>query len=784
MMILGSTTEVLRARLTAAAATTNPMFAFAWGDNATSPALNNTRGVMAGTNNVNLVAAPAASTTRVIRSGYVFNADSAPVTIIVEHYDGTNAQQLLKVTLQPNYTLNYGDDGFRVTDTTGAWVGMGPPGPSGSPGPTGPQGTPGPAGGTGPAGVPGSPGPTGDTGPTGAPGGTGPTGPTGSTGPTGAAGPPGNPNWGYALSDETTPLTTGTKVTDRAAAAMTLTQVNASLNAASTSGPVTIDVKDNGVSVFSTLLTIDQGSLTSVGAAVPAVIANPNIAYNDPLALSVTTAGVGATGLKVHLLGTAGSPGPSPTPPGPPSGGGSPNFKYVTGFGVITPNYTMFPNPPAQGQSIVDPTTGATLTRLTDCSAWPDMHTPPSAKVVYSEFACDNYDGSKILVTGPNHFYLVNALTGQLMTSVGFGENQSPRWDYSGNAINTIYHTNGNGGNNGTKLFAYDAVAGVDTLVHDFADEVANYGGIGIFCDGHSDTDGQSRIFPIQIMGNPGGGSFFPLALLGYDRVQDKVFARIDSSNVPSGTNDMAQTPPRPIGIPSYTISRDGKYLIAQWGQPTSSSNANLINTTRDGTHAYPIAFDGNGNPTSANISGGGVRMNPSGGAHSCQVLDATGKGWMVSTNATTDWFEIIDPAVGCGPRSGDSTQTLTTKICNQSTTGFATPGNVHFSAPYRGPALGSIAFLFDAKNDTYVGGNQHYVFRMAAGANPLRIAPRYALNPGAGGGTGDVYDDQNYGTFSQDGTKLYFASNWGDDTKQRDTYVIALPLNWQTKLP
>lgn len=108
-----------------------------------------------------------------------------------------------------------------------------------------------------------------------------------------------------AISDETTALTTGTaKVTFRMPWAMTLTSIRASVNTASTSGVVTVDVNDGGVSVFSTTLTIDATEKTSTTAAVPAVLSDTALADDAEITIDIDTAGTGAKGLKVTFIGT------------------------------------------------------------------------------------------------------------------------------------------------------------------------------------------------------------------------------------------------------------------------------------------------------------------------------------------------------------------------------------------------------------------------------------------------------------------------------------------------
>lgn len=87
-----------------------------------------------------------------------------------------------------------------------------------------------------------------------------------------------------------------------------LSDVRATLNVAQPSGTVlTVDVKQNGTSIFSTLLTLDNAELTSTEASAPAVLVNPdNTVLGDGDLISVDVAQVGdagARGLKVQLIG-------------------------------------------------------------------------------------------------------------------------------------------------------------------------------------------------------------------------------------------------------------------------------------------------------------------------------------------------------------------------------------------------------------------------------------------------------------------------------------------------
>lgn len=107
-----------------------------------------------------------------------------------------------------------------------------------------------------------------------------------------------------AVSDEETAITTGTaKVTFRMPFAMTLTAVRASLSTASTSGDPTFDINEGGTTILSTKLSIDANEKTSTTAATAAVISDTGLADDAEITVDIDTAGTGAKGAKVYLIG-------------------------------------------------------------------------------------------------------------------------------------------------------------------------------------------------------------------------------------------------------------------------------------------------------------------------------------------------------------------------------------------------------------------------------------------------------------------------------------------------
>jgi hypothetical protein len=110
-----------------------------------------------------------------------------------------------------------------------------------------------------------------------------------------------------AASDEGSALTVGNgKITFRMPRAVTLTAVRASLTTAQASGNIfTVDINENGTSILSTKLTIDNTEKTSATAATPPVISDTSLADDAEITIDIDQIGNGtATGLKVMLIGT------------------------------------------------------------------------------------------------------------------------------------------------------------------------------------------------------------------------------------------------------------------------------------------------------------------------------------------------------------------------------------------------------------------------------------------------------------------------------------------------
>lgn len=86
--------------------------------------------------------------------------------------------------------------------------------------------------------------------------------------------------------------------------AFTLTGIRASINTVSSSGAPLIDVNEAGSTIMTTnKLLIDQSEKTSTTAATAATLTDTSLADDGEMTIDIDTAGTGAKGLKVCLIG-------------------------------------------------------------------------------------------------------------------------------------------------------------------------------------------------------------------------------------------------------------------------------------------------------------------------------------------------------------------------------------------------------------------------------------------------------------------------------------------------
>jgi hypothetical protein len=255
--------------MSGAAATTNPSFVTAYSDdNGTTFVEGSSDGILNGTTQVTMVAAPAASTRRLIKSLFIENNDTAPVTIIVTLNNSGTLRNIQKVTLAVGD--NWSTDG--VIDSNGNFKQLGASGYSGYSGFSGFSGISGFSGTNGASGVSGISGYSGYSG-------SGVSGYSGFSGISGYSGTIGSTTGSGAVVLQTTPSITTPVITGYTETAPSITNSSTAVTISLSSGTVlsytltgnctfTMPTATSGTSFIVKLIQDGTGSRTATFTGV------------------------------------------------------------------------------------------------------------------------------------------------------------------------------------------------------------------------------------------------------------------------------------------------------------------------------------------------------------------------------------------------------------------------------------------------------------------------------------------------------------------------------------
>jgi hypothetical protein len=122
MIILSTTSEVLRIKL-AGAVTTNELYCIAsFRDNTDPDILPDSNMVRSnGATAVTLAGSPASGAKRLVEDMHIFNGDTASAAVTIEKYDGTNAYPIFIATLGVGEKIEFQSaNGFKVITNSGA----------------------------------------------------------------------------------------------------------------------------------------------------------------------------------------------------------------------------------------------------------------------------------------------------------------------------------------------------------------------------------------------------------------------------------------------------------------------------------------------------------------------------------------------------------------------------------------------------------------------------------------------------------------------------------------
>jgi hypothetical protein len=376
-----------------------------------------------------------------------------------------------------------------------------------------------------------------------------------------------------------------------------------------------------------------------------------------------------------------------------------------------------------------DPVFGTCVVRVTDRNA--DLSPDDASaglKSEYSRVQSFNADGSRILVRGIEAtWYLYDAHTLQPLGELPIGE--EPRWDAENPDL--LYY------NEETRLMAYDAGSGEQTLVHDFAADFPGQSLAAVWTryEGSPSLDG--RYWGLMAEDQ----DWLTVAFLVYDRVEDRVVAVRDVRGLPDIDRE----------IDSVTVSPLGDNFVAffdDYCQPGQLGD--------DASPCGLMVYD-------RDLKNGRSLLRIAG--HSDLALDAEGREVAVFQDIDTDNISMLDLASGEVTPLWPIDFSHTTIGLHISGRAFDRPGWALISTHDGDPA--SYTWMDD----------QVFAMELKPNGRVVRLAHTHSLVDES---QEHDYWAEPHGSVNQDFTRVLFTSNWGrSGTEEVEMFLIQVPPDW-----
>jgi hypothetical protein len=400
---------------------------------------------------------------------------------------------------------------------------------------------------------------------------------------------------------------------------------------------------------------------------------------------------------------------------------------WMTGFKVYqTPSFQE----PAAREPFLDPTFGTCIVRVSDRNLDISSDDPsPGLKNEYSRVQSFNSDGTLFLLYGTEGtWYLYDFATLRPLKQISIGV--EPRWD--SDAPNILYFIDE------TRLMTYDVSSGEQWILHDFVEDFPGQQLSAVWTryEGSPSLDG--RYWGLMAEDE----DWLTIAYLIYDLKEDRIVALRELR--------------KPLEVDSVAISPLGGYFLAflddycEWNQlGDDASPCGLMIYNQD-------LEDGRG---LLRIVG-----------HSDLALDSMGNEVLVFQDIDTDHISMLDLASG--------------RITPLWPIDFTySPIGLHFSGKgYDLPGWILVSTHNGAQPSATWMDNQVFALELKPEGRIVRFAHTHSLI--------DENQDHDYwaephATVNPNFTCILFTSNWGrSGTAEVDTFLIELPLEWESNLP
>jgi len=373
---------------------------------------------------------------------------------------------------------------------------------------------------------------------------------------------------------------------------------------------------------------------------------------------------------------------------------------------------------PPKGSPIVDPDSGATITRITDKAI--DRYSGPGIENEYSRTDPENSDGTLIVLRGNDgEWYLYDANTFQMLKHltgiVGGGEEPEPRWDPSDPRV--FYYPYG------TELRSYNVDTDASATVHDFKGDFPLAAYITTKVEGDASLDRRYWCFMVE------DASYNVLRVVTYDKAGDTILGQKTSF---------------PDEINGVSMDMSGSHCV--------------INYDSHIAQVFSLDFETSIDlPTGAN-------------GHMDLALTSDGRDVAVYQNTATDWIAMADLDTGVEtplvriPFDVNLDIGLHVSGNSADRPGWvlvSTYGSMMTPIGSRHSWMDNLLFMVELKpNPT--------VIEVARTCSYTSIVYRERKN----------YFAEAFAAINAKGTKVYFGSNWGRTFKRdyTDTYVVILP--------
>jgi hypothetical protein len=400
---------------------------------------------------------------------------------------------------------------------------------------------------------------------------------------------------------------------------------------------------------------------------------------------------------------------------------------WVTEFTVYqTPSFSE----PDAREPFLDPIFGTCIIRASDRNMDVSSDDPsPGLKNEYSRVQSFNSDGTLFLLYGTEGtWYLYDSATLRPLQQISIGV--EPRWDSS--APNILYFIDE------TRLMTYDVSSEEQWILHDFMEDFPGQQLSAVWTRYEGSPSLDSHYWGLMAEDE----DWLTFAYLIYDLKEDRIVALREIQ--------------KPLEVDSVTISPLGNYFLAfldeycEWNQlGDDTSPCGLMVYNQDLENGRGLL----------RIVG-----------HSDLALDSQGNEVLVYQDIDTDHISMLDLASG--------------RITPLWPIDFTySPIGLHFSG--RGhnlPGWILVSTHSGAQPSATWMDDQVFALELKPKGRVVRFAHTHSLV--------DENQDHDYwaephATVNSDFTRILFTSNWGrSGTGEVDTYMIELPLDWESNLP